>query len=98
MEFELDESQVRSWIGKLPDAGLFKDGHCLACDDDGEWRVYSHPVVCGPWGWMREGVGSSNYLYLNHEFFSMPELTGDQWKYSCISIQELAEWQQQQKD
>ena len=94
MNNELDQAAVRTWLKQMPDASFFKDDVWLACDKDGEWYIFnSEPMKCGrTWD-----VGfTHDYTELYSDFFNLPTLEGDQWKYSRISVMELAEWQMEQ--
>ncbi len=89
---ELDQAAVRAWLKQMPDAGFFNDKCWLACDMDGVWYIYYSEPRAVSYEWM-DGEG----FELPCDAFNMPELSGDQWKYSCISVIELAEWQMEQK-
>ncbi len=91
---ELDQAAVRTWLKQMPDAGFFADGVWLACDSYVGWHAYDSEPSRGRGGWSDDFGG---YIELPLDFFNMPELSGDQWKYSCISVIELAEWQMGQK-
>ncbi len=84
---ELDQASVRAWLKEMPDAGFFADGVWLACDDEGCWCAFSGKPD-EHWGGFFHCDGYYELSCLN-----MPTLEGDQWKYSCISVIELAEWQ-----
>ena len=89
---ELDQAAVRTWLKQMPDAGVFNDKCWLACDGStGDWYIYDSEPIKLVYDW--DTAFSDGCCDLDSEFFNMPELSGDQWKYSCISVMELAEWQ-----
>tara|TARA_R110002020_G_scaffold401460_1_gene611690 strand:- start:36 stop:476 length:441 start_codon:yes stop_codon:yes gene_type:complete len=78
----------RPWLKDMPDAGIFVDGvNWLACDADGLWYTSAGEPELKASEW-----GESGY-FSGLRVVKMPTLTGDQWKYSKISIEELREWQ-----
>ncbi len=93
MNNELDQAAVRTWLKEMPDAGVFNDKCWLAYDEDGDWYIHAFRPINDLWNgdWH-----SSHYCELDSDFFNLPTLEGDQWKYSCISVIELAEWQMEQ--
>ncbi|AUR85564.1 coil containing protein [Vibrio phage 1.076.O._10N.286.51.B7] len=93
MNNELDQASIRTWLKQMPDAGVFKDDVWLACDRCGDWFVYEEDPSLRATVW---DTLSGEYLELHNDFFNLPTLEGDQWKYSCISVIELAEWQMEQ--
>ncbi len=88
---ELDQAAVRTWLKEMPDASFFKDDVWLACDKDGEWYIFNSEPMKRELSW--DVVFSHDHTELDSDFFNLPILEGDQWKYSCISAIELAEWQ-----
>lgn len=78
----------RQWLKDMPDAGIFagRFGR-LACDNDGEWWAYANKPKPTEAKWRSGGV------FMKAGLLKMPRLTGDQWKDSLISIEELREWQ-----
>ena len=81
----------REWLNHMPDAGIFKDGWGFACDANGEWLAYDSEPFIHDIYWFND----SGYLPL--DFIDMPELEGEEWKHSSISVEELAEWQSEHK-
>ena len=73
----------------MPDAGVFNDDVWLAYDKNKGWWAYNEK----PEKDYDCFFGAEVEMELYDELFNMPELSGDQWKYSCISVIELAEWQ-----
>ncbi|AUR95681.1 hypothetical protein NVP1210O_59 [Vibrio phage 1.210.O._10N.222.52.C2] len=94
MSNELDQASIRTWLKQMPDAGFFKDDVWFACDKDGGWCLYFEAPHSSEYVWDTFG---GDYLELSSDIFNLPTLEGDQWKYSCISVIELAEWQMEQK-
>ncbi len=92
MNNELDQASVRTWIKEMPDAGVFNDKCWLACDKCGDWWIYTEEPQSSRTAWLTTMVCEE----LSRYFFNLPTLEGDQWKYSCISVIELAEWQMEQ--
>ncbi len=95
MNNELDQASIRTWLKQMPDAGVFKDDVWLACDDKNEWYAFSDKPTIDIYNGYFFAHGIDVDLY--SKIFNMPELSGDQWKYSCISVIELAEWQMENK-
>jgi hypothetical protein len=83
----------RHWLGQLPDADLFvSDIKYLACSKENGWVWFiNEPFEC-----VREIWGSS-FRAGDIDCFKMPTLTGDEWKQSKISIDELRAWQKLNK-
>lgn len=89
----LSKIDKRPWLKDMPDAGIFSVGQWLACDSDFTWRIHgSESKVDGEC--FDSPHDYHDYIVLGA---SMPTLTGDQWKDSLISIEELREWQEVNK-
>lgn len=75
----------------MPSADLF-DGEWISCDragNDDDWYAYPFEPKIGE---------TTNRWVTNNANYSlrgvkMPDLTGDEWKLSKISIADLREWQ-----
>lgn len=89
MTHELDEASIKTWLHLMPEASMFKDSVYLACDRDGDWCAFTSEPNRGDRIWDDYG----DCAFLPDNIFNMPELVGDQWKYSCISIHELDRYQ-----
>lgn len=92
-EFDIfSKIDSRQWLKDMPDASVFKDEFkWLACDKDGGWYVYRSKPALNHDNW------DSVVDYTGFYALKTPELTGEQWKDSLISIDELREWQEVNK-
>ena len=85
----------RSWLSQMPNLGDIKDGWIACdCDDAGggdgkDWFWFDHEPRFKFHSWSSYGHGVTVEL----NAFNMPELFGDQWKDSKISVTELKQWQ-----
>jgi hypothetical protein len=86
--------EPRHWLSQLPDADLFNAGW-LAFDnnDEIEWCWYQHEPFITSGVFCPEQNGNIHNLI----GIKMPTLTGDEWKLSKISIDELRVWQKENK-
>ena len=85
---------TRWWLKDLPDADLF--AYCwLACDSDGSWFYYKSEPIIDTVNFKVQGDIWQQFRHLDG--IKMPELKGDDWKESKISIDELREWQRLNK-
>lgn len=85
----------RHWLGWLPDADLFS-GNWLAENNSGGWFCHENEPN-------REDNNGGVSLYadsgrsVNCLCLKMPTLTGDEWRNSKISIDDLRAWQKENK-
>lgn len=79
--------EPRAWLKDMPSFGEIKDGW-IARDERGAWYWYDEPPILSDRHW-----DSSSKCQRLSCAFTLPELTGDQWKGSLISTVELKRWQ-----
>ncbi len=87
----ISKHEPRQWLKDMPDADLIR-GQWIACDNNLDWMSYdAEPYI-------QETTFDSSYEHFVLEGFKgMPKLKGDEWKDSKISIDELREWQKENK-
>ena len=81
----------RHWLKDLPDADIFEDDIYLYCSNNYNWCFSKYSKSIHQDGNCWEG----NLLCFDG--IKMPKLTGDEWKDSKISIEQLREYQEQNK-
>lgn len=81
--------EPRHWLKDLPDAKRLNDGY-FACDSDGSWYFHSDEPELTESQWSSGDESCTS-------MFKMPNLAGDEWKLSKISIADLKAWQEQNK-
>ena len=78
----------RPWLKDLPNADLFEDDIYLYCSASNQWSFGGQSTsLCSEQTYF---MGARTIL----SGIKMPNLTGDQWKDSKISIDELRDWQE----
>jgi len=85
--------EPRYWLKDLPDADLFTYDW-IACDENGEWYnyEYSPPILSD----VAYGAGGGG-MFCMACIKDLPKLTGDEWKLSKITIDDLRVWQKENK-
>lgn len=84
----MSNKQKRPWLDDMPDADNF-EFKWLACDKNGIWYEYEYKPRRGRQAFR---VIGGNFQAIDPE--EMPELKGDQWKKSRISIAKLKRHQE----
>lgn len=87
----LSKADPRHWLKDLPDADSFT-GEWVSCDNDGSWFTFSSEPQLET---SMFTIDNSDYDIVSG--IKMPELTVGEWKASKISIDELRQWQKDNK-